>query len=116
VKLILHDLFDDEIVARLRDGTLELAVNAADNRTGFRRLLPSRRFPGVLQRVRAACSVNLLSGTGDDFNSFSPLKPKKDATYATTRMNKGSAGDFDDATRHFCGVFKWPGTRMDKGL
>jgi cation transport ATPase-like protein/LysR substrate binding domain-containing protein len=30
VKLILHDLFDDEI-ARLRDGTLELAVNAADN-------------------------------------------------------------------------------------
>src|SRR6478672_6062216 len=31
VKLILHDLFDDEIVARLRDGTLELAVNAADN-------------------------------------------------------------------------------------
>ena len=25
VKLILHDLFDDEIVARLRDGTLELA-------------------------------------------------------------------------------------------
>ena len=31
MKLILHDLFDDEIVARLRDGTLELAVNAADN-------------------------------------------------------------------------------------
>jgi hypothetical protein len=31
VKLILHDLFDDEIVARLRDGTLELAVNAVDN-------------------------------------------------------------------------------------
>ena len=31
VKLILHDLFDDEIVARLRDGTLELGVNAAGN-------------------------------------------------------------------------------------